>query len=611
MKTLASLLLAALVAASPLALAKKRIEKATDMPTFTYKVEGKLEDLVRDAGAFSRFAAQVHRDNQSVLDGYEIADKAAHRDLLAVQAQIDFLEGRYAEAAKRAEEIRALEEKPADKLISGMAIRTMVAAQAKAGDITSETYRKEVGRLVATELAKHPFAVIENDIKSYKSSAEIIGEALILGGVRDRLQPVVDKAGGVMSSDFAPAIVRSRFALVTRLPLKQVLVDTYSAYLAANKVEKADIWAARDAALPEGAGLSPVRIAIWDSGVDAPIFKDRAVRDGAGKPLFIAFDVFENPSKSPLVPIPAELRDRLPTMKSRMKGLSDLQSNVDSPEASEVKAALSKLKREEYKAVVEELGLAGNYSHGTHVAGIAMAGNPYARLVNARLEFGYKLLPDPCPSRELAEKNARNMKAYVDFFRKHGVRVVNMSWGGTAKSLENDLELCNIGKNPEERKAIARGYFDMQKKALDAAIRGAPGILFVAAAGNSNADAAFEEAIPADLSAPNLLTVGAVDKAGDEAPFTSYGPTVKAHANGYQVESYLPGGDRVAFSGTSMASPQVAGLAAKMLAVNPKLKPAEVIAIILSTVDKTADGRRFLVHPAKALEAAKAKAKKG
>ena len=166
------------------------------------------------------------------------------------------------------------------------------------------------------------------------------------------------------------------------------------------------------------------------------------------------------------MPIPAELRGRLPTMKSRMKGLSDLQSNVDSAEASEVKAALSQLKRDEYKAVVEELGLAGNYSHGTHVAGIAMAGNPYARLVNARLEFGYKLLPDPCPSLELAQKNAKNMKAYVDFFRKNGVRVVNMSWGGTAKSVEGELELCNIGKTPDERKKIAREYFDMQKKAL-------------------------------------------------------------------------------------------------------------------------------------------------
>jgi hypothetical protein len=45
-----------------------------------------------------------------------------------------------------------------------------------------------------------------------------------------------------------------------------------------------------------------------------------------------------------------------------------------------------------------------------------------------------------------------------------------------------------------------------------------------------------------------------------------------------------------------------------MLAVNPKLKPAEIIEIIQKTVEKTADGRRFLVHPAKAVEAANAKA---
>ena len=609
LKRIAVFLVAALFAATALAQGKKRIEKATDMPRFTYKVEGKLEDLVRDGKAFGRFAAQLQRDNQSVLDGYEIADKAAHRDLLGVQAQIDFLEGRYAEAARRAEEIRALEEKPAEKLISGLAIRTMVAAQAKVGNITSEAYRREVGKLVAAELAKHPYPVISNDVKRYKSGAEIIGESLLLGGIRDRLQPVVDKAGGVLSSDFAPTIVGTRFALVARLPLKQTLIDTYGAYLAANQVEKPDIWAARDVELPKDGKYSPVRIAIWDSGVDAPIFRDRLVLDGAGKPLFIAFDVYENPSKSELMPIPAELRGRLPTMKSRMKGLSDLQSNVDSPEASEVKAALSKLKKEEYKAVVEELGLAGNYSHGTHVAGIAMAGNPFARLVNARLEFGYKLLPDPCPSRELAEKNAKNMQAFVDFFRKNQVRVVNMSWGGTAKSVEGELELCGIGKTPDERKKIAREYFDLGKKALADAIGSAPDILFVAAAGNSNADAAFEEAIPADIVQPNLLTVGAVDKAGDEAPFTSYGPTVKAHANGYQVESYLPGGDRVAFSGTSMASPQVAGLAAKMLAANPKLEPKEIIAIILKTVDRTSDGRRFLVHPAKALAAAKAAGK--
>lgn len=605
LKRLLFVLLAFCLSTAAFAQAKKRIEKAADMPRFSYKVDGKLEDLVKDEKAFGRFAAEVRRDNQSVLDGYEIADKAAHRDLLTVQAQIDFLEGRYAEAAKRAEEIRALEEKPSDKLISGMGMRSMVAAQAKVGNITSDAYRQEVGRQIAAELAKHPYPVIANDIKEFKRSAEIIGEALMLGSLRDRLQPVVDKAGGVLSSDFAPAVIRSRFGLVARLPLKQTLIDSYSAYLAANKVEKADIWAARDVVLPKGMKYAPVKVAVWDSGVDAPIFKDRLVRDGKGKPLFLAFDVYENPSQSELMPIPAQLRSRIPTMKSRIKGLSDLQSNIDSPEASEVKATLSQLKREEYKSVIEELGLVGNYSHGTHVAGITMAGNPYARLVNARLEFDYKLLPDPCPTRELAEKNVKNAKAFVDFFRKNGVRVVNMSWGGTVKDVENQLELCSIGKTPEERKAIAREYFDLQKKGLRDAFASAPEILFVAAAGNSNADAAFEEAIPADIVLPNLLTVGAVDKAGDEASFTSYGPTVKAHANGYQVESYLPGGDRVAFSGTSMASPQVAGLAAKMLAVNPKLKPTEVIAIIQKTVEKTTDGRRFLVHPAKAVAAAR------
>jgi subtilisin family serine protease len=54
-----------------------------------------------------------------------------------------------------------------------------------------------------------------------------------------------------------------------------------------------------------------------------------------------------------------------------------------------------------------------------------------------------------------------------------------------------------------------------------------------------------------------------------------------------------------------MASPQVANLAGKMLAVNPKLTPPQVIAIIVATANKTPDGRRTLVNPAKALDAAR------
>ena len=81
-----------------------------------------------------------------------------------------------------------------------------------------------------------------------------------------------------------------------------------------------------------------------------------------------------------------------------LKGFSDLQSNVDSPEASEVKTFLSTLPPEKYKSAIEEIGLAGNYIHGTHVAGIAVAGNPYARLATARIEFDWHLTPDPCPT---------------------------------------------------------------------------------------------------------------------------------------------------------------------------------------------------------------------
>jgi subtilisin family serine protease len=179
-----------------------------------------------------------------------------------------------------------------------------------------------------------------------------------------------------------------------------------------------------------------------------------------------------------------------------------------------------------------------------------------------------------------------------------------MSWGGNVAGIENDLEQCGIGKSPDERKALAREYFEIGKTALTRAFASAPQILFVTAAGNSNNDASFIEDIPAGIVLPNLLTVGAVDRAGDEASFTSYGPTVKVHANGYQVESFLPGGDRVALSGTSMASPQVANLAAKMLAVNPMLKPNDVIRLIVDTAERTPDDRRNLIDAKKAVAAA-------
>jgi subtilisin family serine protease len=604
---LCTFILALALAGGAYAQEKKRIEKAADMPRFTYKVDGKLDEVVQNDAKFKAFSSELRRDTESVLAQYDIADKAMLRQELGVILRLDYLEGRYDDALKVAARVRDLEEKPADKLLSGLTIRAMIGAERKVGNRTSDAYRAEVNRLISAELAGIPYEVVQNEIKEGKAGAEILSEALALGYIREAMQPTVDQAGA-LSSDLAPALVNARYRIVAILPLKDTLVSTYGTYLAAHKVDKPDIWAARDTTVPSDKGGKPVNIAIWDSGVDTALFPAKVVKGADGKPAVIAFDKYANPATGELQAIPADLRNRVPQLKSRLKGFSDLQANIDSPEATELKKFLSTLKPDEYKSTIEEINLAGNWMHGTHVAGIAVAGNPFAQIVVARIEFGHTLRPDPCPSQELAERDARNMQAYVDFMKKNGVRVVNMSWGGSVKGIEEDLELCGIGKTPDERKAIARKYFDLQKNALAKAFASAPDILFVAAAGNANSDSTFAEQIPAAIDAPNLLTVGAVDKAGDEASFTSYGPTVVVHANGYQVESVIPGGEKLAESGTSMASPQVANLAGKILAVNPSLKPKDVIALIRDTAEKTADGRRTLVNPKKAVDTAMKKA---
>ena len=595
--------LSLLICGAALAQGKPRIDKAADLPRFTYPVSGKLESLVRDEAAFGPFAAKLRADIESVLAGYEIADKAAQRQLQSTLLQLDVLEGKDAAALARVEAIRALQDKPADKLLSGMQVRAIVEARqaGKSGD----AYAANVGERISAALKPMPYAVIANDIKQAKAGNELVGESLVLGNVRSVLQPIVDKSGA-LSSDLAPGIVSARYALLVRLPLKQSMVDTFGRYLLANQIDKPDIWAARNVTLAAGKAGTPVIVAVWDSGVDATLFKQQLLRDGNGKPVFLAFDKYSNAARTELATIPPELQSQLPLMKARSKGFSDLQANIDSPQAAEVKQLLSNLKPDEFKTVIEAITLTGQYEHGTHVAGIALDGNPFARVMNVRMEFSPTLKPDPCPSRAQAEKDAKALSADIEFIKRHKARVVNMSWGGSVSAIQADLEKCDIGKTLEERKKLAREYFDLFHDALVKGFASAPEVLWVAAAGNSNEDASFAEDAPANIVLPNLLTVGAVDRAGDEASFTSYGPTVKVHANGYQVESFIPGGERVALSGTSMASPQVANLAAKMLAVNPRLKPPQVIEIIVGTADKSADGRRTLINPARAVDAARA-----
>ena len=121
----------------------------------------------------------------------------------------------------------------------------------------------------------------------------------------------------------------------------------------------------------------------------------------------------------------------------------------------------------------------------------------------------------------------------------------------------------------------------------------------------TNDDADFMGAFPASLNLPNILTVGAVDIEGKKTGFTTEGESVDIYANGYEVESFIPGGEIMAFSGTSMASPQVANLAAKILAVNPDLSPEKVAGIIRNTATISDEDEKVrLIHPKKAVEVA-------
>ena len=112
-----------------------------------------------------------------------------------------------------------------------------------------------------------------------------------------------------------------------------------------------------------------------------------------------------------------------------------------------------------------------------------------------------------------------------------------------------------------------------------------PEILFVTAAGNDDNDVEFDVVIPSNFDLPNLMVVGAVDQAGEPTGFTSGGRNVRVYANGFEVESYVPGGETMKMSGTSMASPNVCNLAAKLFTLEPALTPAQVRELIEKGAD--------------------------
>ncbi|HTT58251.1 MAG TPA: S8 family serine peptidase [Opitutaceae bacterium] len=592
-------LLVSILAAAPWARAadatpaKKPVHSVDDLPRHTYHLAAAPSAVIQDDAAFTALAAEVKKDLDADLAAYDIQDRSTRQDYDGTLLALALLNHDDTAARSLIAELRGLEEKPSLKLTTGLVAEALLDARAQhpAPADLAAVFQREFAAL----LAKLPWNLAENELKQLKSGFEVRSTNLLVGLVQQQIDPAALKTGAI-SGDVAAQLVAIRNQLVNYLPLKAAILAPLDAVVAAHQVVKPDRWTPTLVTLAPDAKASPVLLGIWDSGVDAAVFPHRVYTDAAGKHGF-AFDLHANPSPDLLYPL-GDAAARLPQTIGRLKGFIDLQAAIDSPDATALKQYMATLKPDEVKPTLEDLDLVENYAHGTHVTGIALAGNPFASIVIGRLTFDYHLIPEK-PTIEQARKDAASYQVAVDYFKQAGVRAVNMSWGGSLKEVEDDLEANGAGGTAAERQKLAREIFDVDRTGLLDALKSAPGILFVVAAGNSDNNVKFDDVIPSSFQLPNLITVGAVDQAGEETSFSSFGPMVNVHADGFEVESTIPGGQRLKFSGTSMAAPQVTNLAGKLFALDPALTPGSAKALILAGCVK--NGRVNLVDEQKSV----------
>lgn len=183
--------------------------------------------------------------------------------------------------------------------------------------------------------------------------------------------------------------------------------------------------------------------------------------------------------------------------------------------------------------------------HGTHVSGTIAALNNEIGVVGVN-PYGSKIFAAKVFGNE-GRTSWSTVAAAIDSCVRNKTRVINMSLGGSS-----------------DNSAIAASV----KKAYEA------GLVIVAAAGNNNGKVSY----PAAYS--EVIAVAASDKNDKRAYFSNYGKEVDYIAPGVGIPSTITGSAYDSFSGTSMASPHVAGAVALILALQPGLNPAGVVQVL-------------------------------
>lgn len=157
------------------------------------------------------------------------------------------------------------------------------------------------------------------------------------------------------------------------------------------------------------------------------------------------------------------------------------------------------------------------------------------------------------------------------------VRVLNCAGSGTGAGIIGGIDW--VTGHHTAGPAVANmsigsidGYFTAEDQAVQASI--ADGITYVVAAGNDAKDACNTS--PART--PEAVTVAATNSRDTRASFSNFGSCVDIFAPGVNIKSAWFSGNKATnvISGTSMASPHVAGAAALYLQRYPRAKPAQV-----------------------------------